>query len=201
VCEVQYKPTFTFNKETGTYEINSLEEVPIGITLEVTPHVNYNGDVTLDIIPEVSALSGYQTFNDIQIPITNVRKIDTRVSLKDMHTVAIGGLIKDDWTTLEHSVPFLGDMPYLGPSCFSWHSKEKRTVNLVIFITPTVLKTQQTDKRWQPQLDDMHLTADGDWHDVITNYPSAQLMQMRERLLIGGMTNTAAAAGAGPAQP
>jgi type IV pilus assembly protein PilQ len=190
VAETRYKPTFTFNKETGSYEINDLEEIYVGITLEVTPHVNYNGDVTLDIIPEVSDLVGNQIIEGVEVPITNIRRVETRVSLRDTFTVAIGGIIKDDWVTEQRSVPYLADMPYLGPYLFTWTSKNKRAVNLVIFLTPTILRAQRTDERWDGQLNDMHLTKAGDWHDVITNAPNIALLRLREQLLVNGVTNT-----------
>ncbi|GEM_PF-1281248 len=189
VAETRYKPKFTFNKETGSYEINDLEDIYVGITLEVTPHVNYNGDVTLDIIPEVSDLTGNQIIQGVEVPITNIRRIETRVSLRDRYTVAVGGIVKDNWVTTKRSVPYLCDMPYLGPYLFTWETKELRTVNLVIFLTPTILRTANTDPRWQPQLEQMHVDRVGEWHDVITNTPSLALLRMREQLLITAATN------------
>ncbi|MCX7847284.1 MAG: secretin and TonB N-terminal domain-containing protein [bacterium] len=189
VAETRYKPQFTYNRETGAYEINNYDEIYVGITLEVTPHVNYNGDITLDIVPEVSALVDNQMIQGVQVPITNVRRIETRVSLKDGHTVAVGGMIKDDWVTVKRSVPFMGDIPYLGPNLFTWESREKRAVNLVIFITPTVLKTEGTHERWQRQLREMHLTPEGEWNNVVTNAPHEEWLRMREELLVAQVTN------------
>ena len=189
VAETMYKPTFTYNKETGAYEINSLEELDIGIVLEVTPHVNYNGYVTLDIAPEVSSLSGNQTIQGVEVPIRNIRRIDTRVSLKDSYTVVVGGLIRDEWVDTRHSVPFLGDTPYVGENFFSWNSKEKKAVSLVIFITPTVIKTDAVNPRWDTQLRDMQLTHAGDFQDVVSNYPSWHMVTIREKLLLQGATN------------
>lgn len=193
VAETRYKPQFTYNRETGAYEINNYDEIYVGITLEVTPHVNYNGDITLDIVPEVSALVDNQMIQGVEVPITNVRRIETRVSLKDGYTVAVGGMIKDDWVTVKRSVPFMGDIPYLGPNLFTWESKEKRAVNLVIFITPTVLKTDSTHERWNRQLRDMHLTPDGEWNNVVTNAPDVDLIRMREQLILANVTNQPAA--------
>jgi len=194
VAETRYKPQFTYNRETGAYEINNYDEIYVGITLDVTPHVNYNGDITLDIIPEVSALVDNQLIQGVEVPITNVRRIETRVSLKDGHTVAVGGMIKDDWVKVKRSVPFMGDIPYLGPNLFTWESKEKRAVNLVIFITPTVIKTDTTHDRWHRQLRDMHLTPDGEWNNVVTNAPNMDLLRMREQLIVASVSNTPPAA-------
>jgi len=180
VAETHYKPTFTYNKETGAYEINNLEDIYVGITLEVTPHINMNGYITLDILPTVSALAGNQIIQGVEVPIVNERMIDARVALKDTYTVAIGGMIKDDWITSRNSVPYLGDMPYFGKSLFGWSKKEKIKNNLVIFITATVVKPNESNERWDKQLREMHMESDGEFQDVITNYPSWHRLALSE---------------------
>ncbi len=190
VAETRYKPKFTYNKETGAYEINELEDIYIGITLEVTPHINQNGYITLDITPEVSALSGVQVIQGVEVPIPSIRMIDARVSLKDTYTVAIGGLIKDDWTFKRRSVPFLGDLPYIGSELFSWRQKEKKQNSLIIFITATIAKPEEPTDRWDRQLRDMHLTPDGEWKDVITNYPSWRVIARREQEILAAVSNS-----------
>jgi len=172
VAETHYKPTFTYNKETGAYEINNLEDIYVGITLEVTPHINMNGYITLDILPTVSALSGNQVIQGVEVPIVNERMIDARVALKDTYTVAIGGMIKDDWITSRNSIPYLGDLPYVGESLFGWDKKEKKKNNLIIFITASIVNPDERNERWDSQLREMHMKQDGQFEDIITNYPS-----------------------------
>ncbi len=202
VAETHYKPTFTYNKETGAYEINNLEDIYVGITLEVTPHINMNGYITLDILPTVSALAGNQVIQGVEVPIVNERMIDARVALKDTYTVAIGGMIKDDWITSRNSVPYLGDMPYFGKSLFGWNKKEKIKNNLVIFITATVVKPDESNERWDNQLREMHMESDGQFQDVITNYPSwhrlalseEEIKEREQALIMDASTNSFASA-------
>jgi len=197
VAETHYKPTFTYNKETGSYEINNLEDIYVGITLDVTPHINMNGYVTLDILPTVSALSGNQVIQGVEVPIVNERMIDARVALKDTYTVAIGGMIKDDWVTSRNSIPYLGDLPYVGESFFGWDKKEKKKNNLVIFITATIVKPDETNERWDKQLREMHMKPDGEFEDVITNYPSwhrlasseTEIEKQEQALIMAASTN------------
>jgi len=189
VAETMYKPTFSYNKETGTYEINNLEELYIGVTLEVTPHINYDDFITLDITPEVSSLAGFQVIQGVEIPNTNIRKVEARVSLKDSYTVAIGGMIKDEFIKARKSVPMLGDLPYIGKYLFSWESKELKKVNLVIFITPTIIKPDRRIDRWDKQFKEMQLTPDGEWHDVVSNYPSWHMLAVHEQQLLDAATN------------
>ena len=198
VAETHYKPTFTYNKETGAYEINNLEDIYVGITLEVTPHINMNGYITLDILPTVSALAGNQVIQGVEVPIVNERMIDARVALKDTYTVAIGGMIKDDFITSRNSVPYLGDMPYFGESLFGWNKQEKIKNNLIIFITATVVKPDESNESWDKQLREMHMKPDGQFHDVITNYPSwhrltlseEQIKEREEALIMDASTNS-----------
>ena len=189
VAKTMYKPTFSYNKETGTYEINRLEEIYIGVTLEVLPHINYDDYITLDIIPEVSSLSGNQVIQGVEIPNTNIRKVEARVSLKDTYTVAIGGMIREEFKKSRKSVPVLGDLPYIGKYLFSWESKELTEINLIIFITPTIIRPDRLHSRWDKQFDKMRLTPDGEWHDVVSNYPSWHMLANHEQELLNAATN------------
>ncbi|RLD08635.1 MAG: hypothetical protein DRI44_09575 [Chlamydiae bacterium] len=198
VAETHYKPTFTYNKETGAYEINNLEDVYVGITLEVTPHISKNGYVTLDIKPTVSALAGNQIIQGVEVPIVNERMIDARVALKDTYTVAIGGMIKDDWVTSRNSIPYFGDLPYVGKSLFGWDKKEKKKDNLIIFITASIVKPEENNPSWNKQLREMHMKQDGQFEDVITNYPSwhrlalseDEIQEREQALIIDASTNS-----------
>ena len=191
VAEMRYKPSFTFNKDTGTYDINALIEIPVGIILEVTPRKNPRGEVTLDLKPEVSQLAGEQMMQNTAIPIVNTRQLKTRVTVPSRSTIAVGGLIRDDFVYKERQLPFLGDLPYVGPACFKWRSKEKASVNLIIFITPTVVDEKfEVNGRWDRQVNQMHLTPDGEWIDRMANAPSNDIIRLREQMLISGITNT-----------
>jgi type II secretory pathway component GspD/PulD (secretin) len=139
-----------------------------------------NGYIPLEIMATVSALAGNQVIQGVEVPIVNERMIDARVALKDTYTVAIGGMIKDDWITSRNSVPYLGDMPYFGKSLFGWNKKEKIKNNLVIFITATVVKPDESNERWDRQLREMHMESDGEFQDVITNYPSWHQLALSE---------------------
>ena len=75
-------------------------------------------------------------------PTTSKRSAITTVVVKDRETMVIGGLIRDNVTSSTMKVPLLGDIPILG-----WLFKYKTTkvdkVNLMIFITPYIIKTAE----------------------------------------------------------
>lgn len=131
---------FAYNDETGTYEATGFEYKDIGITLTVTPHINSDGYITLDVHPEISENVQSAVFASLgtSVPIISTQKVDTQVVIKDNETVAIGGLIKEKDIKDNTKVPFLGSLPIIGNAFRSKEtSKEKR--NLLIFITANIV--------------------------------------------------------------
>ena len=113
------------------------ELTKIGIMLKVTPHVNTDRTITLDLHPEVSELQSESTQQGGVIIAT--AEADTRVDVANGQTAVIGGLIKKLETDIRTGVPFLKDVPILG-GLFSSSSKVKKKQELVIFVTPTIVE-------------------------------------------------------------
>ena len=118
----------------------TIQRENVGITLTVTPHVNEGDSVVLDIVQEVSSLSGLTAVaSDL---ITNERKIQTKVLAQDNRVVVLGGLIKDDVQDATQKVPFLGDIPFLG-RLFRTDGVQVTKTNLLIFIRPTIIRDNE----------------------------------------------------------
>jgi type IV pilus assembly protein PilQ len=113
------------------------ELTKIGILLRVTPHVNADRTITLDLHPEVSDLQSESTAQGGIIISTN--EADTRVVVKNGETAVIGGLIKNSQTSVRRGVPVLKDIPFLG-WLFTASSKADKKQELVIFVTPTIVE-------------------------------------------------------------
>jgi type IV pilus secretin PilQ/predicted competence protein len=113
------------------------ELTKIGIMLKVTPHVNSDKTITLDMHPEVSELQGESTAQGGVIISTS--EADTRVVVNNGNTAVIGGLIKNVQTSERRGVPVLKDIPFLG-RLFSSNSKADKKQELVIFVTPTIVE-------------------------------------------------------------
>ncbi len=131
-------PNYTYNQERGTFEVSGFTYKAIGINLKVTPQINNAGFIKMNILPEVSSRAGEVPFGVATIPIIATRKAVTQVSLKNGHTLGIGGLIENQTTKGKSKVPFVGEIPVLG-SLFKSDSKALKTRNLVIFITAKTL--------------------------------------------------------------
>jgi general secretion pathway protein D len=132
--------TATSTSNNDTY--NSYEYRDVGKTLKITPQINKDRMVRLNLSLEVSSLADAETTDK---PTTYKRTVETTVIVKDGGTVVIGGLIDDTFSHTEYKIPCLGDVPGLG-----WLFKTRSTggdkTNLFIFITPRVIQNPQEAK-------------------------------------------------------
>ena len=119
--------------------INNIQYQAIGIILDVTPHINGQGLVTLDVYPEISSNTGRTVpLNQFaSSPIFAQRYAQSRVAIRDGQTIVIGGLMQDQITKTIDKIPFLGDIPLLGV-LFQHSNEEKVKTELLIFLTPHV---------------------------------------------------------------
>lgn len=117
--------------ETVTYVIT-------GIKLAVTPSINADGRITLDINPDVSQPSATTASSTTGAPSIDSRNAKTTVLVKDGETIVIGGLISDSVSNQVAKIPILGDIPILG-----WLFRKKSVVRsrseLLIFVTPKIM--------------------------------------------------------------
>jgi general secretion pathway protein D len=132
----------TQNVVTGGQSIfNTIERKDVGIKLSITPQISSDDNVRLEINQEISDVVETSIVSESGL-ITNKRSANTTVVIKDRETMVIGGLIRDNVTSAESKVPFLGDIPLLG-WLFKYRSSKVEKVNLMIFITPYIIKNEQ----------------------------------------------------------
>jgi len=110
----------------------------VGITLEVTPYINSEGRITMDLHPEVSDLSSQATVQGGLI--FNTSSADTRVMVNNGDTAVIGGLLRTSETTLSQGLPFLRSIPILGP-LFGRKEENRESRELLIFVSPRIAGT------------------------------------------------------------
>lgn len=119
---------------------NTVDRQDVGITLRITPQISSTDTVQLSIFTEVSnVVQG--TLDSTLGPTTTVRTSETTVISKNNQMIVIGGLMSDGRTEVDTGVPFLKDIPVLG-YLFRSSSESVRKTNLLIFITPRILKDQ-----------------------------------------------------------
>ena len=111
----------------------------IGLTLEVTPHINAGDEVRMEVLQIVEAASAEPSSLGT---ITTKREISTTVIAGNRRTIVLGGLIEDNVKEVQQKVPLLGDLPVIG-ALFRSTSYENQKKNLLVFIRPTILRSQQ----------------------------------------------------------
>jgi len=109
-----------------------------GVILRIKPTINTEGLLTLNISQEVSEMGTNPP--GINSPTILTRRINTSVVAAHGESIALGGLMSETkgWSTSK--IPFLGDIPVIGP-LFKTTSQENRKTELLIFLTPTILST------------------------------------------------------------
>lgn len=125
-----------------------------GVGLEFTPTVLADGLISLDIEPEVSSIDTSASYNvgDISLPGFSVRRARTSVDLKSGQSFMIAGLLQTQNDMNTERVPGLGSLPVLG-ALFSSKAYQRRETDLVIIVTPYLVKPIDPSKRVATPLD------------------------------------------------
>jgi type II secretory pathway component GspD/PulD (secretin) len=137
-----------------TYTEADKSPISVGFTLYVTPHIiEETGEIQLTVIPKTSTLTGqsspvkgFERFGTppyaIDLPRTLDQTMITQMVLKNSATAVLGGLLTRTVTETEQKVPLFGNLPLVG-FLFRWKEKDARVENLIIFITPYLIRTSE----------------------------------------------------------
>jgi general secretion pathway protein D len=122
---------------------SSIQQLEIGVSLDVTPLINPDGLVVMDIHQKIDSFEGNVTIENVgDVPITSEKEAQAKVSVRDHDTIILGGLVETDKNQNKSGVPFLMDIPMLGYLFRSSHVDETRQ-ELIVLIRPTVLPTPE----------------------------------------------------------
>ena len=148
----------------------------LGIKLDVTPHINFDGLVTMDVRPEISDIAPQSQSVTITEGVTSptffVNTAQTVIAARTGQTIAIGGLIRESEEESVEKIPLLGDIPLIG---LLFSNTVKKTVKreLMIFLTPYVAynsaqleEITEMEKSKLKLLDPRDIDSEGDrWLD------------------------------------
>ena len=127
---------------TGGQIFSQIDRRDVGINLKITPQITSEDSVRLDVYQEISDITTTPGLNpNIVGPSTTKRSASTTVVVRDKQTMVIGGLIRDNVNSTTSKVPLLGDIPILG-WLFKYKTTNVQKVNLMIFITPYIIKNE-----------------------------------------------------------
>ncbi|HCN24617.1 MAG TPA: hypothetical protein DIS65_04525 [Candidatus Marinimicrobia bacterium] len=111
----------------------------VGIKLTVLPSVNMDGDITVKVETEVASIFEF-IGPDRNIPRVKSRSSTTTIRVKDGESIIIGGLISKDRKNTVYKLPLLHKIPWIGKKLFTSTDLVDRKTDLIIQITPSVLK-------------------------------------------------------------
>ena len=169
---------------------SSIQQLQIGVTLEVTPLINPDGLVVMDIHQKIDSFEGNVTIQNVgDVPVTSSKEASAKVSVRDHDTIILGGLMETDKNKSASGVPLLMDIPLLGSLFRASHDDSKRT-ELIVLIRPTVLPTPEiaaltatAQKNKMPGVrgtekelrdDEKQRLKQADRADKVNPYPSAE---------------------------
>jgi type II secretory pathway component GspD/PulD (secretin) len=109
----------------------------VGVKIRMQPHVNEDAEITLNLEPEVSSITGFKGPNS-DLPLVKVRTTKTTVRVADGQTIFLAGLLSEEETQELRKLPVLGQIPLLG-ALFTHRLAVKRKTNLIIEIKPKII--------------------------------------------------------------
>jgi len=149
---VKADTTTTANVGTTTTFTTTPQTVPVGIVMTMTPQINENGMVSLTVRPTISRNVGFVKDPNPsipanipnEVPIIQVREMESLLQIRSGQTVILGGLIQDDRNNARDGVPGLSRPDGIG-AVFGQHERINNQTELVIFLRPTVVSNPTLD--------------------------------------------------------
>lgn len=119
----------------------TIEYKDFGVGLSFTPVIMSDGKISLRVAPSVSSITDTvaATSNGGVVPILSTRQLETTVQLYDGQTLALAGLLQDNMREVVRKIPYLADIPVLGPLFRSTNYTQDKT-DLLIAVTPHLVK-------------------------------------------------------------
>jgi MSHA biogenesis protein MshL len=138
---------------TAIQLIPTLNSFFSGVSLDITPQIDEDGNIFLHIHPLVSNVvqqdltfnfGGVQNAADTTLPLakSSINETDTVVRVQDGNIVALGGLMKLDVANDRSGIPVLQDIPGIG-GLFGNTTRTRTKRELVILLKPTVIKSER----------------------------------------------------------
>jgi type II secretory pathway component GspD/PulD (secretin) len=131
----------SIDSESGA-TIADVEFLQVGTTLEVTPHINEDSSIEMEVSLDVSSLTEIR--NGIPVVSRNIAK--SNVAVKNNHILMIGGLRHNSNLRVKSKVPLLGDIPLLG-LLFRSDRKQLAEEELVLFLQPSIVERDEGEER------------------------------------------------------
>jgi general secretion pathway protein D len=152
---------FTIKADTSQNQVNSittytstLNSVPVGFVMNVTPQVSDNDTVLLNIRPSISrvvstiqdpnpalkkGINGLTEDIKSEIPVIRTREMESVLRVENGNIAVMGGLMEDVVRNTDDAVPGLSRLPAIG-SLFARRDDTTEKTELVIFLRPIIIR-------------------------------------------------------------
>ncbi len=162
--EIPVPTSFATDANQGAQGVlNSVAFRPFGVQLSVRPLVGRNGEITLDLAPQISLPDAQLTAGIRQATGTaqsttsfRTRSLQTTAKLEDSQSLLVGGLITRNVSNVDNGTPGLSDLPLLG-GVFDGYERQGDEFQLVVLVHPVVMRKPEPKARaWAfPSVDEM----------------------------------------------
>jgi MSHA biogenesis protein MshL len=180
VTNVTSTPLTNSTGVTGVQLTPSLSSFFSGVSLDITPQIDDEGNITLHIHPLVSNVeNGSLSFNFgtagggpqiLQVAKSNINESDTIVRVQDGSIVALGGLMQTDLASDRSGLPGLQNDPVVG-GAFRNNTNINRKRELIILLKPTVIRSERD---WDPDLQQARERLQSYGNESSTSRPAVQ---------------------------
>ncbi|QLB13420.1 protein transport protein HofQ [Bisgaardia hudsonensis] len=138
-------PYVSVNEKSGSQSIEFREAV---LGLDVTPHISKNNTILLDLVISQNAPGNSITYGLGEVVSIDKQEINTQVLAENGETIVLGGVFHDTITKGKDKVPVLGDILVI-EHLFSKQNEQHQKRELVIFVTPRIVKKNTLIKQGQ----------------------------------------------------
>lgn len=162
IAEQRPLVTSTTTSSSTDNQTSHYEYKDIGIEVDVTPHINPQRYVVMEVKQTANHVGGSQRIDNNNVPIIVKRQMEAYVAVENRSTIVLGGLISTDKSLSRRKVPFIGDIPILG-ALFRSDIKENQRTELLVLLTPYVLMTPDEARRESSRLKSASRAGDEPW--------------------------------------
>lgn len=131
----------TAGQQTTSYQYRN-----IGLELAVTPRINPERVVVMEVTQTADNLGGFETIDGNRVPVITKRQVKASIVAPNRSTIVLGGLVNNDRRLARSKVPILGDIPLLGLLFRSDRWEDNRT-ELLVMLTPYVLVSPEEARK------------------------------------------------------
>lgn len=170
--------TSTAGQQTSSYQYRN-----IGINLTVTPRINPQRFVVMEVAQTADNVGGFELIDGNRVPVITKREMQASIAVPSRSTIVLGGLVSTDKRNSRAKVPILGDIPLIG-TLFRSDTRNDNRTELLVLLTPYVLMTPEEARQETVRLHSATRAGQGRWYRGWSDSPlakptSAQLREQR----------------------